>query len=141
MRIALFRKLPIAVALAASVAGCHRQTATPSIDDLTNALEQTAEKTLPAPSLTNEQIILPAQSGNTNAQASDVIAAATAAGGVAIRSVNAQGQLSILATIPENNAQAFKAALRHEKPPMDSPAPTTTLIEILIENPAPSPSP
>lgn len=96
---------------------------------------------MPAPSLANEQIILPARAGQTDAQASGVLQAASAAGGAAIRSLNPQGQVSILATIPENNADAFKAALRHEKAPMESPASSTRLIEVLIVTAAPSPSP
>jgi hypothetical protein len=133
--------LPVAVALAGGIAGCHKQKPPPSIDGLTDALERSAEKTLPAPSLASEQIILPARPGQTDAQASEVLQAAAAAGGAAIRSLNGQGQISILATIPENNADAFKAALRHEKAPMDSPSPSSSLIEVLIENPSPSPTP
>jgi hypothetical protein len=63
---------------------------------------------------------------------------------VAIRSLNAQGQVSILATIPQNNVEAFKAAVRHEKAPASSPGgPTqiTRLIEVLLVNAAASPTP
>jgi hypothetical protein len=60
------------------------------------------------------------------------------------RSLNAQGQVSIIATIPENNIEAFKAALRHEKAPLEKPSSSTRLIEILINNsatPTSNPSP
>jgi len=138
-------RLPFAVALAGcvagSLAGCHQHKPTPSIDELSAALQRSAEQTIPAPSLASEQIVLPARPGQADAQAAEVLEAASAAGGVAIRSLNPQGQLSILATIPQNNADAFKALLRHEKPPMESPSPSTLLIEVLIEKPLPSPSP
>jgi hypothetical protein len=138
-------RLPVAVLLAGSLlgslAGCHKPKPPPSIDDLSAALERSAEQSLPAPTLASEQVILPAQPGPADAQTAAVIQAASAAGGVAIRTLNPQGQPSILATIPENNADAFKALLRHEKPSMESPSSSTRLIEILIEKTAPSPSP
>ena len=144
MRFASPRSLRLAALLAITLAGCpgcHKEKPAPPIDGLSDALNRAAEKALAPPSLANEQILLPARPGQLDAQASEVIASATAAGGVAIRSVNSEGQTSILATIPENNADAFKAALRHEQVPMSSPSPSTTLIEVLIENPAASSSP
>jgi len=145
MRFAPLKSLPLAAALAiifvSPLAGCRKEKPAPPIDGLTDALNRAAEKALAAPSLANEQIVLQARPGQLDAQASEIIAAASAAGGVAIRSVNPGGQTSILATIPENNADAFKAALRHEAAPMSSPSPSTTLIEVLIENAAASPSP
>jgi len=126
------------------LAGCHKRNPPPSIDGLTAVLQRTADQTLVAPSLTNDQVILPAMPDHTDAQAGEILHAASVAGGVAIRSVNAQGQISILATIPENNAEAFKAAVRHDKPPPAadaSPSSSTRLIEVLIENATASPSP
>jgi hypothetical protein len=140
----LFR-LPLAAALAGcfvgSLAGCREKKPTPSIDGLSAALERSAEQTMPAPTLAGEQIALPVPPSLAEARAAEVIQAASTAGGVAIRSLNAQGQISILATIPENNAESFRSLLRHEQPPMNSPSPSTRLIEILIENPVPSPTP
>jgi hypothetical protein len=118
-----------------------REKPAPLINGLTDALNSAATKGLAAPTLANEQIAIPARPGQLDAQASEIIAAATAAGGVAIRSVNSAGQTSILATIPENNADAFKAALKHETIAMAPPSPSTTLIEVLVEPPAASPSP
>ncbi len=149
MRIPRARLLPLrftAAALAGCMAGeglcgCHRQKPPPSIDGLAAALERSAEQTLTAPSLANEQVIVTVAPGAIDARASEVLAAASAAGGAAIRSLNAQGQVSILATVPENNADAFKAALRHEKSPMEKPSSSTRLIEVLIENTAASPTP
>ena len=141
MRIPPAMFLPIAVALAGCLAGCHQQKPPPSIDGLSAALERSAEQTLTAPTLANEQVILPARPGKADAQAAEVLRAASAAGGAAVRSIDAQGQVSILATIPENNAAAFKAALRYEKVPMEKPSPSTRLIEVLIENGAASPTP
>jgi hypothetical protein len=149
MRFAQIRRLPLAAALAITLAtalvsplaGCHKEKPAPPIDGLTDALNRAADKALAAPPLANEQIVLPARPGQLDAQASEIIAAASAAGGVAIRSINPQGQTSILATIPVNNADSFKAALRHETAPMNPPSSSTTLIEVLIENAAASPSP
>jgi len=143
MRFAQFRILPVALAgcAAACLCGCNKPKPAPSIDELSAALQQSADKALAAPSLANEQVILAAQPGKIDAQAAEVIESATAAGGVGLRSLNAQGQVSILATIPENNAEAFKAALQHQKTPMNTPSPTTTLIEVLIATPAASPTP
>lgn len=129
-------------ALGECLAGCHKEKPTPSLDAVSAALEHAAEQTLTAPSLSNEQVILPAKPGQIETLAGDVIHAASAAGGAALQSLNAQGQVSILATIPDNNADAFKAALRNEKIPLQPPSTTTRLIEVLIENPAsPSPTP
>jgi hypothetical protein len=122
--------------LLVSLSGCHKQKPAPSIDGLAAALERSAEKTLAAPSLAGEQVVLTAQSGQIDTLAGQVVQAASAAGGAALRSLNAQGQLSILATIPDNNAEAFKAALRHLKVPMEKPSTSNTLIEVFIENAA-----
>ncbi len=137
MRIPPFMVLPVAISLAA----CHKEKPAPSIDGLTAALQRTAEQALAAPSLANEQITLPARPGQIDTQVAGVIQIASDAGGVAIRSDNPSGAISILATIPENNAEAFKAALRQVKVTMEKPSPTTRLIEVLIEKNASSPTP
>ena len=141
MKIRFFPLLPLALGLAAGgLAGCHRKPP-PSIDGLTDALERSAEKEMPAPSLASEQVILPVRPGQTDAQVSEVLQEATAAGGAALRSTDASGRLSILATLPDNNADAFKAALRHEPSLMHPPSTTTCLIEILFQPPNASPTP
>jgi len=139
----MLHRLAVALAGCAAVcfAGCHRRNPPPSIDGLAAALERSAEQTLAAPSLANEQIILHAGPGQTDARAAAVIEAASAAGGAAIRSLDARGRVSILATVPENNAGAFKAALGQEKIPMEKPSSATRLIEVIIEDTAGSPSP
>lgn len=137
MRIARFTAFPMALLLA----GCHKQKPPPSIEGLTAALEKTAEQSIAAPSLANEQITLPAPAGQADAAAASVVEAAAAAGGAAIRSTSAQGQFSVLVTLPENNAEAFKAALRHEKAAMAKPSASSRLIEVLIITSAASPTP
>ena len=132
--------LPIA-ALTPCLSGCHKDKPPPSIDGLQQSLEQSAEQAISPAPLANEQVILPAQPGMTDAQAADVLKAAVAAGGAGLRSLNAQGQISILATIPDNNAGAFKAALHHQPATMQPPSSSTSLIEVLILPPSPSPTP
>jgi len=136
MRIPTSRVLSIALALAGCLGGCHRQKPAPSIDGISAALQRYADKTLAAPPLANEQIMLPA-----GADEREVRRLASAAGGAAIRAASPQGQVSLLAMIPENNIEAFKAALRKEKVPMDSPSTTTRLIEVIIGSAAASPTP
>ncbi|MGA3172030.1 MAG: hypothetical protein ABSE62_13565 [Chthoniobacteraceae bacterium] len=140
MRFARATFIPLAIA--GLLPACHKQTPPPNIDSLSAALEHDAEKTLAVPSLANEQVILTAGSGRIDAVAAEVVQAASSAGGAALRSTEAQGRLSILATIPDNNADAFKAAIHHAKVAMAPPSSHTSLIEVLIENPAPaSPTP
>ena len=133
--------VPFAVVLVGCLTGCHKRKPTPSMDGLTAALERSAEQTLAAPSLANEKVVLSARPGEADAQAAEVLQAARSAGGVAIRSLDAQGEVSILATIPENNAEAFKATLRHEKAGMEKASSSSRLIEVLIKTPATSPTP
>lgn len=134
--------LPLAALLAACLAGCHQEKPPPSIDVLDAALRRSAEQTLPAPTLASEQVSLSVPPAQADARAAEIIEAASAAGGAAIRSPEAGGRTSILATIPENNVDAFKAATRHEKAAMEKPFASTRLIEVLLENqPVPSPSP
>ena len=122
------------------LAGCHKPKPVPSIDALSAALQRSADKALAAPPLASEQLILSAKPDQIDPLAAEVLHAASAAGGAGIRSVNLQGQVSILATIPENNADAFKAALLHESSPMAAPSSTSSrLIEVLIENATPTP--
>ncbi len=142
MRILRPLVLPLAAALAGCLSGCHKsQPPPPSIDGLTQALQKTAEKTLVVPSLANEQVVLTVKPADTDAEAAMVLKAASDAGGAGLRSVDAQGRVSILATIPDNNADAFKAALHNVKVTMNKPSTQPNLIEILIENASASPSP
>jgi len=128
--------------------GCHKEKPeappekpAPGIDGLREVLAHTAEQTLVAPPLANEQVIVPVNASETEARAGAVLKIASDAGGAGVRSTDAQGHVSILATIPENNAEAFKAALRHVKVSMESPSKGARLIEVLLEPPAPSPTP
>jgi hypothetical protein len=122
--------------------GCHKATPPPSIDGLSTALEKTAEQALPAPSLADEQIIVPARPGQADAQTAEILQLFADAGSTAVSSVNPQGRISILGDVPVVNVDALKAGLQHEKVPMQKgPASPTRLIEVLIEKPAPSPTP
>ena len=133
----------VAVALAGCLGGCHKQKPPPSVDGLTAALERSAEQTIPTPSLADEQIILPARPGETDAQTTEIVNTFAAAGATAVSRRDDKGQVaSIMANVPEINVDAFKAALRHEKVTMQNgPSSPTRLIEVLIEYPAASPTP
>jgi len=138
-----FHKTIPLICAALAVAGCHQQKAAPSIDGLTAALEKSADQALAAPSLANEQVVLTVKPGERDRRAAEVIDAALAAGGVGVRTTNGLGQVSILATVPEENADAFMALLRHEKAEMKTPTSRNTqLIEVLVEtNATASPTP
>jgi hypothetical protein len=132
----------LAVCIALLAPACRKQKPPPSIDGLSDALERSAVKSLPDPSLANEQLVIRVKPGQSNSLTPDILAAATAAGGVAIPSHDSQGHASILATVPLNNVDAFKAAVRHEKSTMLTPASQTQLIEVVIDDTPPStPSP
>ncbi len=138
MRIARITVLVASIALAGGlgtcVVGCHKRKPAPSIDGLSAALERSAEKALAAPSLADEQILVAARPGQTEAQKAEISGDFAAAGGTAVSSVNAEGQVSIFADVPEVNVAAFKAALRHEPGVMrKGPALPSRLIEVLIE--------
>jgi hypothetical protein len=125
-----------------TLASCHRQKPAPSIDGLSAALERSAEKSLAAPSLADEQIVIPAKPGQTAAQTSEIERSFTLAGGTALTSTNTQGQISILGDVPEVNVGSLKAMLRHEQTAIQSaPASPARLIEVLVVKPAPSPTP
>lgn len=130
----------LALALGGLCAGCRKKPA-PSIDGIAAALQRTADQTLAAPSLASEQVTISVKPGQAGAEATEALQEASAAGGVGIQSSTADGGISILATVPENNAEAFKAALRHEKAVMATPSSNTRLIEVLIEKAAASPAP
>jgi len=137
-----FSRSPILFALLAVwLGGCRKQKPPPSIDALSAALERTASQTLTAPPLANERVTLTVKPEQIDARVVEVFKAASAAGGAAIRSVNAQGQVLILATIPENNADAFEAAIRTESSAMAKPTLSSRLIEVLMVFPTPSPHP
>jgi hypothetical protein len=146
MRIPQIMAFPIAAAFAlfaaGCLAGCHKAKPAPSIDGLSEALDRSAEKELPAPSLADEQIIVPAKPGQIDAQTAEIVHTFAGAGASAVSSVDGQGRVSIMGSVPENEVDAFKAALRHEKAaPPPSPSTSTRLIEVLIESVAASPSP
>jgi len=142
MRIPRNMVLPFSFVIGGCLAGCHQRKAPPSIDGVAAALERTAGQALAAPSLADDEVLIPVSHGGAEAQAAQVLAAATAAGGAAIRSPDEGGRMRILATIPENNAVAFKAALRHESEPMEKPSSSTRLIEVVLQSQTgPSPTP
>ncbi len=126
------------------LAGCHHpQKAAPSIDDLSAALQRSADQAIAAPSLVDAQIIVPPRPGELAAQTKEIEQLFTDAGGTGLDSINAKGQTSILGTIPAFNLGPFKARLNHQNAAMapgGPPAPPCT-IEVLIDTPHPSPSP
>lgn len=130
----IVRIMAVAVALSSGFAGCHERKPPPSIDALSAALERSAANTLTAPSLADEQIIVPAMAGQSGAQTAEIERVFAAAGGTAVSSVTADGRISILAQVPEINVGPLKAALRHEPAVMQKGPPTPTrMIEVLID--------
>ena len=112
----------------------RREKPAPSIDSLAEVLQKSAEKTLAAPSLANEQIVIAAPPAEAEARATEVLNAAVAAGGTGIKSAQ-DGKISILANIPEGNETIFQGLLRHEKVTKDSAASPgqMRLIEVIIQ--------
>ncbi len=128
--------------VSANVLGCHKAKPAPSINDLTEALQRSADQAIAAPSLVDSQIVVPQRTGQLDAQTKEIEQIFSDAGGSAVVSLNAAGQTSIFGTIPAINLAAFKSRLNHQKATMtpgpESPACT---VEVLIDTPHPSPSP
>jgi hypothetical protein len=150
MRIAPFTILAASVSVAGCLAACHKQKPPPSIDGLSAALERSADKTFAAPSLNDDQFIVPARPGQTAGQTRAIETLVTSAGGTAVDSTTPQGDISILAQIPQDRLLPVRTALERiharEQGPQPVPsssgaASTPLLIEVLIENTSPSPSP
>jgi hypothetical protein len=140
MRIPLYKVLWFAVVVAGCMAGCQKQKPAPSIQGLSDALQMSAEKAIPVPSLADEQIIIPDRPGIEDTPEVEHLFAT--AGATAVSSIDSQGRVSIMGDVPEVNVEALKAALRHERATMEpGPYTSTRLIEVLIENTAASPSP
>jgi hypothetical protein len=150
MRIAPFTILAASVSVAGCLAACHRQKPPPSINGLSAALERSADKTLALPSLDDDQFIVPARPGQTGDQTREIEALVNRAGGTALDSTTPQGDISILAQVPQNRVLLFRSALEriHGRELGAEPVPLVSgtgssplLIEVLIENTSPSPSP
>ena len=146
MRIARFPALPLAFAFI--LAACHKepeqQPQAPSIADLSKELQATAQKSIAMPPLTDEQVLLSAPPGGAGPRAEAVIKLAAEAGGIAFSgTASSGGGVSVLASIPANNADAFNASINGKPAPMSSPASSHfTVFQIDIqEQAAPSPSP
>ena len=121
---------------------CQKPKPAPSIDDLSAALQRSADQAIAAPSLVDAQIVVQPRTGQLAAQTAEIEHFFSEAGGTGLASVNAAGQTSILGSIPADNLDAFKALLRHEKAGLDLVyKPPTVLVEVLIDTPHPAPSP
>jgi hypothetical protein len=132
----------LACLVAATLSGCQKPKSAPSIDDLSAALQHSADQALAAPTLVDAQIVVPPKPGRLDAQTKEIEQLFSEAGGTGLASVNAKGQTSILGSIPADNLDSFKARLRNEKAGMNlAPKPPTVLVEVLIDTPHPSPSP
>jgi hypothetical protein len=143
MRISPFRFLPAAAMLPICLlAGCHKPAPAPGIDDLSAALQRSADQAIAAPSLVDVQLIVPQRPGQLATQTKEIEQIFTDAGGTGLDSVNAKGQTSILGTVPVVNLAAFKARVNHQLAAMTSgPISASTTVEVLIDTPHPSPSP
>jgi hypothetical protein len=130
--------LSAALLAAGLLAACQKPKPPPSIDDLTTALQHSADQAIAAPSLVDAQILVQPRPGQLAAQTAEIEQLFSEAGGTGLASVNAKGQTSILGTIAADNLEAFKALLRHQKAGLDlvDKAPTI-LVEVLIDTPPP----
>jgi hypothetical protein len=125
-----------------ALSGCHKQKPAPSIDGLTDALQRSAEKALSVPSLADEQIVVTATAGSAGSETPEIEHIIATAGATAVSSQDDQGRTSIMAEVPTVNVDALKAALRRQKATMEpGPYTSTRLIEVLIENATPTPTP
>jgi hypothetical protein len=143
MRNRCFRHLPHAALLATGLlAACQKPKPPPSIDDLTAALQHSADQAIEAPSLVDAQIIVQPRPGQLAAQTAEIEHLFSEAGGTGLATVNAKGQTSILGTIAADNLEAIKSQLSHGKAGLDLASKgSTILVEVLIDTPHPSPSP
>jgi hypothetical protein len=134
----------LAPALAGVLSGCHKAEHAkppPSIEGVSAALQRTAAQALNAPPLAGEQIFLTVQPADMESEAAAVSRAAADAGGAALSSPQTSGSISILASIPANNVEAFKAVLHKVHALMDKPSGSTRLVEVVLAPAAVSSSP
>jgi hypothetical protein len=131
----------LAGSLAGVLSGCHKPKPPPSIEGVSAALQRAAAQALTAPPLASEQVIITVTEAEMDTEAYAVAKAATDAGGTTVRFPNENGRLSLLASIPVNNAEAFKAVLHKVRALMDKPSDSTRLIEVVLTPPAVSSSP
>src|SRR5438067_11317792 len=91
----------------------HRHTTKPAarIDALAEVLKQAAEKKLAPPAIANDQIVITDAPDKIEARAKEVIDAAIAVNGTAVKTTNADGSVALLAQIPNQNAAQFRGLM------------------------------
>src|SRR5438067_824654 len=91
----------------------HRHTTKPAarIDALADVLKQAAEKRLAPPAIANDQIIITDAPEKIESRAKEVVDSAIAVNGTAVKTTNADGSVTLLAQIPDQNAAQFRGLL------------------------------
>lgn len=115
--------------------GCRKeQPATPTamVEGLRETLKRSAEQSLAAAPLAGEVVEVRAVASQVEPETARALKAAEAAGGAGVRSDLGGGVVSILATVPVNNVEAFKALVRHEEGVIEPPEKETVLVEVRI---------
>ncbi|MEA3187137.1 MAG: hypothetical protein QOD99_967 [Chthoniobacter sp.] len=106
----------------------------PNVDGLAQVLKTTADEKLSSPALTNEQIALHSPSAEMETRTKEVIDAAIQSGGTAFKTTGAGGSAIVLAKIPGQNVEAFRAMVKKESAASGAPVREgeAHLIEITI---------
>src|SRR5438067_13614298 len=114
----------------------HRHTTKPAarIDALADVLKQAAEKRLAPPAIANDQIIITDAPEKIESRAKEVVDSAIAVNGTAVKTTNADGSVTLLAQIPDQNAGQFRGLVSKGQFVKEGAAREgrTRLIEVII---------
>jgi hypothetical protein len=111
----------------------RRDDRLPNIDGLKDALQKSAETSIPAPTITSGKIALHVAGNKVPAEEERIINLATALDGTAVRSSGGGAASNILVRIPGKNADAFREqATGKPAQPADSTTEENQIIEISI---------
>jgi hypothetical protein len=105
----------------------------PNIDSLKDSLKRTAEASLPAPTVTNDQITVNAKDGSVDSTAETVVKQSATCGGTALKTLDADGSVRLLVQIPGTNGPRFRELVTGKPAPAASAAAEESqLIEVIV---------
>ncbi len=113
----------------------HRKNSAPpaNIEGLKDSLRKAAEASLPAPTVTNDQIAIAAKDGNAEAMAESVAKQSEALGGTALKSPGEDGSIRLLVRISGSNAARFREIVTGKPAQAGNAAPDgRQFIEVII---------